>query len=202
MLRSVIERIAAFPIVYDAIQAAAGDAVVQQRIAACVGELPARARVVDLGGGTGLAGRSCDAALYVCVDLDAAKLRRLVTARRPGARAIAGDAAHCPIGTGVADAVLAVKLTHHLDEPQLAAMFREAARIVRPGGVFLLADAVRSDRLASRVLWSLDRGAYPRTSRAIRDAAGSCFAPLRVEEFSLALRHRFLVWVGSRSSPA
>lgn len=198
MLRRFFGRIAAFPVFYDLIQAAAGDGVVQTRIGAVLRQVPERALLIDLGGGTGLAGRSAGSALYVCVDMDAAKLRRFVKVQNSGARAVAGDAARCPIATGVADAVMAVKLTHHLDEAQFAAMFREAARIVRPGGLLLLADAVRSDRLASRLLWKLDRGAYPRSSRVIQDAAASWFAPSRVEEFSVTLRHRFLLWVGSR----
>ena len=165
-------------------------------------QVPDRAVVIDLGGGTGLASRSAGSAVYVCVDMDSAKLRRFARGQGPETRAVAADATNCPIGTGMADVVMAVKLTHHLDEAQLAGMLREAARIVRPGGLLLLADAVRSDRLASRLLWKMDRGSYPRSSRAIQDAAGRWFAPSRAEEFSVTCRHRFLVWVGSRAPAA
>jgi SAM-dependent methyltransferase len=198
VLRRLLARVAAHPKAYDLIQAVAGDDVLQKKIAECLRELPVRSRLVDLGGGTGLAARSARADMfYICVDVDAGKLRRFVT-QRGGARAVVGDATRCPMRAAAADAVMVLKLTHHLDQAQLAAMMSEAARIMRPGGLLVLADAVKADRLASRLLWKLDRGAYARRSDAIQQAAASSFAPIRVEEFSVPFRHRFLLWVGSR----
>jgi SAM-dependent methyltransferase len=202
MFKQLIARIAAIPRVYDLIQAAAGDDVVQERVARYLRALPAQSRLVELGGGTGLAARSArDDTMYVCVDLDPDKLQRFVRQHR-GARALVGDATQCPIRTGAADAVMAVKVTHHLDDTQLAAMVSEAARIVRPGGTLIVVDAVRADRVASRLLWELDRGAYPRRAEAIRAAVTSRFTPIHVEEFSARFLHRFLLCVGSRGASA
>jgi SAM-dependent methyltransferase len=202
VIRRLLARIAANPRVYDIIQASAGDDVVQQKLAECLGALPVGSRLIELGGGTGLAaGSARDDVVYVCLDLDAGKLERFVRQNR-GARAVAADATRCPIQTGVVDAVMAVKVTHHLDDAQLATMISEAARIVRPGGTLIVVDAVRTDRVASRVLWKLDRGAHPRRAEAVQAALLSGFTPIHVEEFSVRFRHRFLLCVGSRDAPA
>jgi SAM-dependent methyltransferase len=201
VLRTLLGRIAAIPRVYDLIQTAAGNDVVQKRLAECLQALPVRSRLIELGGGTGLAaGAVRDDIEYVCLDLDAAKLQRFVRQHR-GARVVAADATRCPIRTGAADAVMAVKVTHHLDDTQLVAMVQEAARIVRPGGTLIVVDAVRTSRVASRVLWKVDRGVHPRTADAIRAAVASGFTPIHVEEFSVTFRHQFLLCVGSRRLP-
>jgi SAM-dependent methyltransferase len=134
--------------------------------------------------------------IYVCLDLDPAKLQRFVRGHN-AARALAADATRCSIRTGVADAVMAVKVTHHLDDAQLVAMVSEAARIIRPGGTLIVLDAVRTDRVASRLLWTLDRGAYPRSPEAIQSAIRSAFTPVHVETFTARFRHQFLLCVGS-----
>jgi SAM-dependent methyltransferase len=143
-----------------------------------------------------LAARSVRADIvYVCLDLDRDKLRRFRQQHR-GARALAADATRCPIQTASADAVMAVKVTHHLDDAQLAAMVAEAARILRKGGTLIIVDAVRAKRVASRLLWSLDRGAYPRTPDAIQSAIASAFTPAHVEDFTVRFFHQFLLYVG------
>jgi ubiquinone/menaquinone biosynthesis C-methylase UbiE len=199
VLRALLARIAAIPPVYDLIQAAAGEAIVQQKLASCLRVLPAGSRLIELGGGTGLSARSTrQDSIYVCLDLDVGKLQRFVQQHR-GARAVAGDATRCPIGTGVADAVMAIKVVHHLDDSQLAAMVDEAARMMRCGGTLIVVDPVLMHRLGSRLLWRYDRGAYPRSAARIQTALRRRFTPLKVEEFSVTFRHQFLLFVGSRA---
>ena len=196
MLNRLASRIAAVPRIYDCIQTVAGDDVVQRKLGDWLRTLPPRSRLIELGGGTGLAAQSVrDDVVYVCLDLDRDKLQRFVRQHR-GARALAADATRCPIRAGAADAVMAVKVTHHLDDAQLAAMVAEAARILRHGGMLIVVDAVRTKRIASRLLWSLDRGAYPRTADAIQSAIASAFAPVHAEDFSIRFFHQFLLYVG------
>ena len=48
----------------------------------------------------------------------------------------AADAAHLPIRPGCADAVLTVRMVHHLDDPEK--YFNEVARILRSNGIYFL----------------------------------------------------------------
>jgi SAM-dependent methyltransferase len=51
---------------------------------------------------------------------------------------VAGDAALLPLADGRFDAVICADLTEHLDDPTLADVLAEVARVLRPGGVLAL----------------------------------------------------------------
>jgi ubiquinone/menaquinone biosynthesis C-methylase UbiE len=95
----------------------------------------AGARVLDLGAGTGVAGRAAlaaGAARVVAVDLAAAMLRSVVD-RAPRAgqlSAVQADACALPFAAGSFDVVLAAMSLGHVPEPLLAV--REARRVA-PG---------------------------------------------------------------------
>jgi len=57
---------------------------------------------------------------------------------RPGLRFVAGNAERLPFADGTFDAVLSVESTHCYPDPP--SFFREVDRVLRPGGVLLLAD--------------------------------------------------------------
>jgi SAM-dependent methyltransferase len=98
--------------------------------------LPPGARtLVDVGGGTGIvsARLSSPHRRVVVVDRSAGMLA--LARSRLGGGAVRGDATRLPLRTGCADAVVAIWLLHLL--PTAAPMVAEAARLLRPGGVFL-----------------------------------------------------------------
>lgn len=93
-----------------------------------------RARVLDLGAGTGVAGRAAlaaGAARVVAVDLAAAMLRRIIgRAGGPGAGAVwavQADACALPFTAGSFDLVLAAMSLGHVPDPGRA--LREARRV-------------------------------------------------------------------------
>jgi SAM-dependent methyltransferase len=146
--------------------------------------------LVDLGGGTGLPPQGASVRTYVCMDLDFAKLRRF-RAGRSGRLAVVGDAAACPFAAKTFDAVLCAKVVHHLNDGALKGMLSESLRILKPGGVLILVDAVRTTRWTSRVLWRLDGGSCPRTAAEIRGALPAKYSIDAWEEFRIAPFHRF-----------
>lgn len=185
------------PALYDLVQNLAGERQVQRRLAPHLSALPVDCRVVDIGGGTGLSRQAVPAGRYVCLDLDVEKLRRFRSGG-PDRLAVLADAAWCPLRTGTVDVALCAKVLHHLDDDTLEAMLAETARILRPGGVLILIDAVRTTRWASQVLWRFDRGSYPRRAVEIRRALPRPYAILVWEEFDLAARHAFVLCVARR----
>jgi SAM-dependent methyltransferase len=89
-------------------------------------------RVLDLGAGTGAAGRAArraGAGSVVASDLAVGMLRHDADRRPP---AVAGDALALPFAGGSFDAVVAAFSLNHVTEP--AAGLLEAARVLRSGG--------------------------------------------------------------------
>lgn len=187
------------PVLYDVVQRLAGEHQFQQRLAPHLHALPADGTLIDIGGGTGLARQRSTARRYVCLDLDLEKLRRF-RGRHPGL-AVAADATACPFAPASFDVVLCAKVFHHLNDGQLQAMLAESLRILKPGGVLIVADPVRSNRLMSRLLWRLDRGSFPRDGTEIRRALPPEYSVTAWEEFRVAIFHDFVVCV-ARSATA
>ncbi|TYP82724.1 class I SAM-dependent methyltransferase [Blastococcus xanthinilyticus] len=109
---------------------------------------PAGAVVVDVGCGGGTYTRAwhdLGAARVVGVDssapiLDAARDSH---GDLPGVEFHPGDAAATGLPAGAADVVFARALVHHV--PDLTAVAREAARLLRPGGTYLVQDRTPED---------------------------------------------------------
>ena len=183
---------------YDLIQLLAGDRQFRRRLASHMAPFSTASRVADLGGGTGPGQHAPMWRRYVCLDLDPAKLRRF-RARWPAGVAVAGDATACPFVDATFDGVVCAKVVHHLDDEQLPAMLAEAARILKPGGTLILADAVRSTRWIPRLMWRLDRGAFPRTAADIRRSLRQHYAVAIWDQFRLALFHDMVLCVARRT---
>jgi len=196
MLTGLMHRIAANAWVYDQIQRLAGNQLVLGKLGCELSRLDPRV-VVDVGGGTGAIWNSLKPSCrYICIDLEMPKLRGF-RSKLPEGLAIVGDATLMPIDRGCADVVLCKSVTHHLTDSQLEQSLSESQRVLRPGGHFLLFDAVWSPkRLAGRILWKLDRGSYPRTAEQLREKLESRFRVVQWEKF--AIYHEYVFAVGAR----
>jgi ubiquinone/menaquinone biosynthesis C-methylase UbiE len=93
---------------------------------------PAPARILELGCGTGRLTGFADVAL----DASQPSLR-IAQARHIGKQIAAADAAALPFRAGTFDAVFALHLLMHLEQPTIRTIFAEAARVLRPGGIFV-----------------------------------------------------------------
>ncbi len=195
MLTDLLHRIVANPVIYDTVQVLAGSADLDRRLAANLGELPARPTILDVGGGTGLPPSLWPAGTtYLCLDIDPVKLAGFRRKNRPGV-ALRADATHLPLRARSLDLVVCKNVTHHLGDEQLLPLFRESARVLKPHGRMLFIDAVQApDRWRSRVLWRYDRGAHPRLIETLRQAMASEFDISRWEDF--ANYHRYVLGVG------
>ena len=99
-----------------------------------------RPTVVDLGSGTGLSSRWAASWAGSVIGIEPNDDMRAIAESRhtSGVTYLPGVSHRTGLGDGVADVVLAVQAMHWMEpEPTLA----EVARILRPGGVFAIADA-------------------------------------------------------------
>ena len=125
----------------------AGPGRIYDRLAeALVGRSPGAldgARVLDVGAGTGAAGRAALAAgasQVVAVDAAFGMLAHGAGARPPAA---VGDVAALPFATGAFDAAVAAFSLNHLAAPALG--FQEMARVTRSGGCLLVSAYAADD---------------------------------------------------------
>nr|MBN1228770.1 methyltransferase domain-containing protein [Anaerolineae bacterium] len=126
--------------------------------------------VLDVGGGRGgvLEQIGDMVSTPLCVDPDFVSLHEH---RMPGLPRAASDASRLPFRTGVFDLVLSSWVLEHLDNP--AGCFSEAARVLKPGGRFILMTpgAFSPAALLNRLLKPLQRWLVPLLyGRAAEDA--------------------------------
>jgi ubiquinone/menaquinone biosynthesis C-methylase UbiE len=105
--------------------------------------VPQDALILDLGGGAGWVSELLAKFGYrpVTLDLSTALIRvgrDRFTRENLTARFTAGDMTVLPIRTASVDAVVVIDALHHV--PDVPAVFREAHRVLVPGGQFLLAE--------------------------------------------------------------
>jgi SAM-dependent methyltransferase len=97
---------------------------------------PAPARIVDVGGATGMYARPLAEAGYSVRVIDPVPDHVAAAGALPGVTAVQGDARQLPEADASADAVLLFGPLYHLPErADRIAAWREAVRVVRPGGL-------------------------------------------------------------------
>ncbi|SEK57199.1 class I SAM-dependent methyltransferase [Nonomuraea pusilla] len=114
------------------------------------------ARVLDVGGGTGVHAEWLTADGYEVELLDPVPLHVELASRLPGVTAREGDARELPVRDGCADAVLLLGPLYHLGErADRVRALAEARRAVRPGGVVAAATINRYAAVHDTVLQGL-----------------------------------------------
>jgi ubiquinone/menaquinone biosynthesis C-methylase UbiE len=191
-VKRLSERILDSPSLYDAVQRVAGIERLRRQLSPVLGAL-GPGMLLDVGAGTGAFSDLLQTHVrYVPLDLDARKLERLA-AMHAGVKGVVGSATALPFDDGSFDYTLCTNVSHHLEDSDFKLMVGELARVTRRQVVFV--DALRTSRLTSRVLWSIDRGAHPRAYDELVDVLRMRFWAQSVETFTL--RHSYLLFVGA-----
>jgi SAM-dependent methyltransferase len=190
-VKSLSERIVGNAVLYDAVQRAAGLERLRRRLSPILGRL-GPGTLLDVGAGTGsFYGLLPPHVRYVPLDVDRRKLERLRDSHKVLGGVVASATA-LPFDDDSFDYSLCTNVAHHLSDADLELMVGELGRVTRQQLVFV--DALRTNRLASRILWSIDRGAHPRSHEQLVESLSSGFAPKHVEAFTIL--HRYLLFVG------
>jgi ubiquinone/menaquinone biosynthesis C-methylase UbiE len=197
VLTDVLHWLVKHPVVYDAVQSAVGARGFERALKRELAALQLSGSVLDVGGGTGAWRRLFPPELrHVCLDLDPIKLRGFKHKYADGV-ALLADATAMPFADQAFEAVWCVFVAHHLDDVALARMIDEAARVLKPGGSLLFADALFVPRrLPGRLLWRYDRGRHPRALAQHRAALGRRFHIVTERRF--AAMHEYVLLIARK----
>ncbi|WBB66062.1 class I SAM-dependent methyltransferase [Micromonospora sp. WMMD812] len=149
-----------------------------------VADAGGRARVVDLGAGTGILTRAVLALGHEVVPVEPdAGMRTQLGAATPGTTPLAGSAEAVPLPDGSVDAVLVGQAYHWFDKEPAHA---EIARVLRPGGTFAPVWNTRDERVG----WVAELGRIAHlgdnSGNVVEKYAdfGPAFGPVEVGEFA------------------
>jgi SAM-dependent methyltransferase len=177
---------------YDGIQRLLGRRAAFLRLQSVLGDTSGQL-LLDVGGGTGsLVPFLAPGTRYLGIDNDPGKIRRLL-ARWPGTHAVVGNATRLPLRDKSIDVAVCVALAHHLGDDGLVQLVKELARVTRERVVVF--DAVREERSwRGRLLWRIDRGAFPRSESELQSILNVGLTQQHREH--VAIHHHYLLWVG------
>src|SRR5260221_8413020 len=186
MLTRLIHQLASNTWVYDQLQSIVGSRVVQQRLARQIGPLATSAKVLDIGGGTGIVRTLFPrSSQYVCLDIDPVKLDSFVR-KHPGDTALLADASAIPLKTSSINTALCTNVSHHIPDALFSRFMGESMRVLKEDGCFIFHDAVWDDsRPISRLLWKYDRGSFPRTLKTLHSLLSAHGRVIHWEEYSI-----------------
>lgn len=185
MLRAALQRLTHIPSIYAASQYIAGVHTVHARLSNRLRRSPLGV-VLDVGGGMGLVRPLCqNASAYTCLEYAPRSLAAFHRAF-PADGAALGDAAHLPFADASFDTVLCIMMLHHLHDAAARGCIAQSARVLRPGGRMFLVEPLWSpERWRGRMLWRLDRGAYPRSMQENIALIEALFTVVYKERFSV-----------------
>ncbi|MDQ3991927.1 MAG: class I SAM-dependent methyltransferase [Actinomycetota bacterium] len=118
-------------------------AAVRRLVEVLAAELPSGGTVLDVGNGLGVQdpviAEVARPGRLVALNITESQLRAgRSSLEEAGAHAVQGDAVRLPVATGAADGVISVEAAFHFSSR--GAFFREARRVLRPGGVLTMSD--------------------------------------------------------------
>jgi ubiquinone/menaquinone biosynthesis C-methylase UbiE len=117
--------------------------------------------------------------------------------RVPDGLAVLSDASRMALASGSVDVVTCIAVMHHLAGALPDQMMDEAFRVLRVGGRIVLLDAVMNrERKIGRMLWRLDRGAFPRTAEELREKLERRFCVTHWEQY--AVYHEYAFGIGTK----
>ena len=157
-------------------------------------ELDLGTKVLEIGPGPGLTtdvlrGRITD---LTCVEIDNAYAASLA-ARMAGKNVtvMCGDGTALPLASGSFAGVLCFTMLHHLGSPELQdRMLAEAARVLRPGGVFAGVDSLSSWIFRLLHVWDTMVVINPQTFPKRLETAGFENVQVDLDERSFRFRAR------------
>jgi ubiquinone/menaquinone biosynthesis C-methylase UbiE len=186
------ERILGNAALYDAVQRAAGMEKLRRKLSPVLGRLEP-GTLLDVGAGTGAFYPLLPPHVkYVPLDVDPRKLERL-RAKHKHVEGIVASATELPLDEGSFDYALCINVAHHLTDADFELMLTELGRVVTQKLVFV--DPLRLNRTASRLLWAVDRGSYPRSYDHLLERLSGRFVSEQTEAFTI--RHSYLLFVGA-----
>jgi SAM-dependent methyltransferase len=133
---------------------------------------PAGAKVLDIGCGVGSHRRFFPGAEYVGIDINSDYVTRATRLHGGDFRTM--DATRLEFRDASFDLTLCVAAFHHLSDEQASAAIRESFRVVKPGGMVHIIDAVLPadpEAWFKRWFFNNDRGRFQRTEDQMRDLA-------------------------------
>ncbi|MGH7107752.1 MAG: class I SAM-dependent methyltransferase [Acetobacteraceae bacterium] len=186
------------------------DAALTRRFVDALGDAAA-GLILDVASGPGIisAAVAATARAVFALDLTPDMLRqarlRCAAASRRNVAFIEGDATRLPFSPAAFDAVVTRLSVHHFSQPARA--IAEMARVLRPGGVFVLADVISSeDRHESDLHNAIEVLRDPSHVRMLPLSALSSLlteAGFRIEEQAVWERPReFAEWLAIANDPA
>jgi len=139
--------------------------------------LPPTGRALDVGGGTGLSRPLLPEKWnYCCLDPDPQKLEGF-RAKFPQDQWVQASGCEIPLPDDSFDLCMMKSVSHHLTDDELQASLGEIRRVLSPEGNFILVDAVwNPSNLRGRLLWSVDRGSFPKTEQGLQEHLARHFA--------------------------
>lgn len=196
-VRFGLSRLIEHPKVYDIGQTLAGVHQVNRQLDDLMKAIPrVQSRIVlDAGGGTAISrGFTTSEDFYVCADNDPVKLTGARRKEGSGLRLLQTDATNSGLRGDSVDLVLCKAVSHHIPDESLGELFEDSRRILKPSGWFVFLDPVWvPGRLPSRLLWSIDRGSWPRTPERLLGVAEQSFEVVRSVSFRVI--HEYLALI-------